>query len=73
MDILDRQRGDVDGGRLPRHREDHRERAAAEGADIEFVEGNAQELPYEEANEATDGAYHAEPDYLLTVARRPRG
>src|SRR6478609_2447174 len=23
-----------------------RERAAAEGADIEFVEGNAQELPY---------------------------
>jgi SAM-dependent methyltransferase len=48
-----------------------RERAAAEGADIEFVEGNAQELPYGDAEfdrvTSVFGSMFA-PDHAATAA-----
>lgn len=48
-----------------------RERAAAEGADIEFVEGNAQELPYADAGfdrvTSVFGSMFA-PDHAATAA-----
>jgi 2-polyprenyl-3-methyl-5-hydroxy-6-metoxy-1,4-benzoquinol methylase len=56
--------------------EDARRGAAEAGVEIDWVEGDAEELPFdivavfERFNTATDGTLNAPAEYLLTVATR---